>query len=163
MVLCAHRREWAITAGRECQVARGGRKPWTLQSSSVFIFVVVHSVVSDSATRRLQQARLPPHHQLPEFTQTHVHWVGDAIQPSHPLLSPSPPAFILPSTRVFSNESAFRIRWPKYWSFSIGPSNEYSGLISFRTDCPRDSQESSPAPQFLRTQPSLWPNSHICT
>ena len=155
---------------------------------------------------------LPVHHQLPDFTQTHVHWVGDAIQPSHPLLSPSPPTFnisqhqglfqwvsslhqirsdqslshvqlfatpwiaarqaslsitnsrsslrltfivsvmpsshlilwhpllllppIPPSIRVFSNESTLRMRWPKYWSFSfsISPSNEYSGLISFRMD-----------------------------
>ena len=78
---------------------------------------------------------LPVHHQLPEFSQTHVHWVGDAIQPSHPLSSPSPPWYI-PSIRVFSNESVLCIRWPKYWSFSfsISPSNEYSGLISFRMD-----------------------------
>ena len=62
------------------------------------------------------------------------HWVGDAIQPSHSLLSPSPPAFNLLSISVFSNESALCIRWPKYWSFSfkISSSNEYSGLISFR-------------------------------
>ena len=75
----------------------------------------------------------PVHHQLPEFTQTHVHQVGDAIQLSHPfLLQPS----IFPSIRVFSNELVFHIRWPKYWSFSfsISPSNEYSGLISFRMD-----------------------------
>ena len=79
---------------------------------------------------------LPVHHQLPEFAQTHVHWVGDAIQPSHPLSSPSPPPSIFPSIRVFSNESALRIRWPKYWSFSFNTSssNEYSGLISFRMD-----------------------------
>ena len=79
---------------------------------------------------------LPVHHQLPEFTQTHVHWVGDAIQPSRPLLSPSPPAPIPPSIRVFSNESTIHMRWPKYWnfSFSISPSNEHSGLISFRMD-----------------------------
>ena len=77
---------------------------------------------------------LPVHHQLLEFSQTHVHWVGDAIQPSHPLLSPSPPALNFPSIRVFSNESALRIRCPKYWSFSfnISPSNEHPGLISFR-------------------------------
>ena len=152
---------------------------------------------------------LPVHHQLLEFTQTHVHWVSDAIQPPYPLLSPSPPAFnlsqhqglfqwvssshpvpvqllgcaqlfvtpwtaacqaslsiinsqnlpkpksiesvmpsnhlilchplfllpsIFPSIRVFSNESALCIRWPKYWSFSfnISPSNEHPGLISFR-------------------------------
>ena len=77
---------------------------------------------------------LPVHHQLPEFAQTHVHCVGDAIQPSHPLPSPSPPAPIFPGIRVFSNESALRIRWPKYWSFSICPSNEYPGLISYRID-----------------------------
>ena len=79
---------------------------------------------------------LPVHHQLPEFTQTHVHWVGDAIQPSHPLSSPSPPAPNPHSIRVFSNESTLRMRWPKYWSFSfsISSSNEYSGLISFRMD-----------------------------
>ena len=67
---------------------------------------------------------------------TDVHHVSDAIQPSHPLLSPSPPAFNLSSFRVFSNESALHIRWPKYWSFSfnISPSNEHSGLMSFRMD-----------------------------
>ena len=63
-------------------------------------------------------------------------WVGDAIQPSHPLLSSSLPPSIFPNIRVFSNESALHIRWPKYWNFSlnISPSNEYSGLISFRMD-----------------------------
>ena len=61
---------------------------------------------------------LPVHHQLLEFTQTHVHWVCDAIQTSHPLSSPSP-ALIPPSIRVFSNESTLRMRWPKYWSFSF--------------------------------------------
>ena len=75
----------------------------------------------------------PVLHHLPEFAQTHVHWLGDAFQPSHPLSPSSPPASIFPSIRVFSSESALRIRWPKYWSFSfnISPSNEYSGLISF--------------------------------
>ena len=79
---------------------------------------------------------LPVHQQLPEFNQTHVHRVDDAIQPSHPLSSPSPPALNLPSIRVFSSESALCIRWPKYWSFSfnISPFNEHPGLISFRMD-----------------------------
>ena len=78
---------------------------------------------------------LPVYHQLLEFTQTHVHPVGDAIQPSHPLSSPSPPASVFPSIRVFSNDSAVHIRWPKYWSFSfISPTNEHPGLISFRMD-----------------------------
>ena len=76
------------------------------------------------------------HHQLPESTQTHVHQVGDAIQPSHPLSSPTPPAPSPPSIRVFSNESTLRMRWLKYWScsFSISPSKEHPGLISFRID-----------------------------
>ena len=78
----------------------------------------------------------PVHHQLPEFTQTHVHRVGDAKQPSHlcpPLLLPPS---IFPSISVSSSESVLHIRWPKYWSFSfsISASNEYSGLISFRMD-----------------------------
>ena len=79
---------------------------------------------------------LPVHHQLLEFTQTDVHWVRDAIQPSHPLLFFLLLPSIFPSIRVFSNESAPRIRWPKYWSFnfSISPSNEHPGLISFRMD-----------------------------
>ena len=78
----------------------------------------------------------PVHHQLPELAQTYIHRVTDGIQPSHPLLSLSPSAFIFPSIKVFSNESVLRIRWPKYWSFSfsIFPSNEYSGLISIRID-----------------------------
>ena len=73
----------------------------------------------------------PVHHQLLELAQTHVHWISDSIQPSHPLLP-----LIFPSIRVFYNESALHIRWPKYWSFSfsISPSNRYSGLISFRID-----------------------------
>ena len=79
---------------------------------------------------------LPVHQQLPEFTQTHVHRVSDAIQPSHPLSSPSPPAPNPSSIRVFSNESTLCMRWPKYWrfSFSISPSNEQPSLISFRMD-----------------------------
>ena len=78
----------------------------------------------------------PVHHQLLEFTQTHVH----RVQPSHPLSSPSPrppsTPSIFPSIRVFPNESVLHIRWPTYWSFSfsISPPNEYSGLISFRMD-----------------------------
>ena len=70
----------------------------------------------------------------PEFAQTHVHWAYPTISSSIPLLLLLPS--ILPSIRVFSKESALRIRWPKYWSFSfsISPSNEYSGLISFRIE-----------------------------
>ena len=75
-------------------------------------------------------------HYLLEFAPTHLHWVSDAIQPSLRLWSPSPLPLNFPSIRVFSNEVAFCIRWPKYWSFSfsISPSNECSGLISLRID-----------------------------
>ena len=79
----------------------------------------------------------PVHHQLPEPAQTHVHRVGDTIQPSNHLIRCRPlllPPSIFPSIRVFSNESVLCKKWPKYWSFSLGisPSNEYLGLISFR-------------------------------
>ena len=117
----------------------------------------------------------PVHHQLPEFIQTHVHRVGDAS--SHlilccPLLLLPP---IPPSTKVFSNESNLRMRWQKHWScsFSISPSNDHPGLISFRMDwleagspcSPRDSQEFSPTPQFksINSQLSSPSNSHIHT
>ena len=97
----------------------------------------------------------PVLHYLMEFAQTHACWVCDAIQPSHPLL----PLLLLPSVfpriRVFSSELALRIRWPQYWSFSISPSSEYSGLIFFRMDWldlltvqGTDCQESSLAPHF---------------
>ena len=78
---------------------------------------------------------LPVHHQLLEFTQTHIHRVGDAIQPSHPLSSPSPPAPNPCQHQSLSNESTLRMRWPKYWSFSFSiiPSKENPGLI-FRMD-----------------------------
>ena len=95
------------------------------------------------------------HHQLLELTQTHVHWVSDAIQQSHPLLSPSSPAFNLSQNQGLFNESVLCIRWPKYWSFSFrtSPSNEYSGLISFRMDwldllAVQGTLKSSPTPQF---------------
>ena len=85
-----------------------------------------------------QQARRLVLHHLPKLAQTPAHWVDEAIQPSHPLSSLLllPSAF--PSVRLFSNELALHIRWPKDWSFSfsfsISPSNEYSELISFRID-----------------------------
>ena len=116
----------------------------------------------------------PVHHQLPELAQTHIHRVSDGIQPSHLLhpllLLPS----IFPSTRVFSNESVLHIRWPKHWSFSfsISPSNEYSGLISFKIDrfdltvqgiLKIFSNTTVQKHQFLGIQLSLWSNSHIHT
>ena len=97
----------------------------------------VQSVMSNSLwPHGLSMPGFPVHHQLPEFTQTHVHWVGDAIQPSLPLLSPSPPAFNL-SQHGLSKWVSSSPQVAKYWSFSFSiiTSNEYSGLISFRMDC----------------------------
>ena len=103
---------------------------------------------------------LPVHHQLPRLAQTHVHLTGDAIQSSHSLLSPSPPAFDLSQHfPVFSNESVLRIRWSKYWSFSFNnsPSNDYLGLISFRMDWfdLLAVQGTSPTPQFKSINSSV--------
>ena len=116
---------------------------------------------------------LPVHHQLPEFT--HVHQVGDAIQPFHPLLSPSPPAPIPPSIRVFSNESTLLMRWPKYWGFNLAsvlPMNtqdwsplEWTGWISLQSKgltrvCSNTTVQKY---QFFSTQLSSQSNSHIHT
>ena len=117
----------------------------------------------------------PVHHQLPEFTQTHVHGVGDAIQPSHPLSSLLLLPPIPPGITVFSNESALRMMWPKYWSinFSISPSKEHPGLISFRMDwlnllavqgtLKSLLQTTVQKHQFFATQLSSQSNSHIHT
>ena len=118
-----------------------------LQSQHSFSARIINSAsVQLSSVQLLSRVRLcdpmdcstpgfSVHHQLQELTQTHVRGVGDAIQLCHPLFSLLLPS-IFPSIRVFSNESVLCIRWPKYWSFSfsISPSNEYSGLISFRMD-----------------------------
>ena len=113
------------------------------------------------------------HHYLPEFAQTYVHWVSDAIQPSHPLLSPPPPPSIFPSIRIFSNESALCIRWPKYWSFSIRPPNDIqdwfplglTGLISlhFKGFSRVFSNTIVQKHQFFGIHPSTWFTSHIHT
>ena len=99
------------------------------------ILLFSHQAMSDSVTPTDCMLGFPVPY-LPEFAQEHVHWIGDAIQPSHPLLYPSPPACNLSSIMGLSNELTVRVRWPKYWnfSFSIIPSSEYLGLISFRTD-----------------------------
>ena len=108
-----------------------------MTNSSVQFSSVTQSCLTLCDSMNHSTPGLPVHHQLPEFTRTHVHWVGDAIQPSHPLSSPSPTA-LNPSQHqgFFSNESTLCLRWPKYWrfSFSISPSNEHPGLISFRMD-----------------------------
>ena len=96
-----------------------------------------HSVVSNALQPHgLQNFSFPVCHQLMELAQTHAHHINDAIQPSYTLLSFLLLPLIFCSIRVFSNESVLLIRWPKYWSFSfsISPSNEYSGLISLKID-----------------------------
>ena len=129
--------------------------PWTSLNSAESMFnpfssvLFKRSVMSDSLQpHELQQhARPPCASPTPGVYQTHVHQVGDAIQPSHPLSSPSPPAPNPAQHQSFSNESALRMRWSKYWSFSlsISPSKEHPSWISVS---PRDSQESSPTPQL---------------
>ena len=106
-----------------------------MQNSTWHFSSVAQSCLNLANPMEYSMPGFPVHHQLPELTQTHVHRVSDAIQSSHPLSSLLLPS-IFPSIRVFSNESVLCIRWPKYWSFSfsINPSNEHSGLISFRMD-----------------------------
>ena len=118
---------------------------------------------------------LPIHHQVPEPTAIHVHSIGDTIQPSDPLSSLLLPPSIFPSIRVFSNESVFCIKCPKYWrfSFSISPSNEYSGLISIGLTGLISFQSKELSRIFSNTtvqkhplfgtQLSLYSNSHIHT
>ena len=97
---------------------------------------VAHSCLTLCDPMDSSMQGFPVHHQLLEPAQTHVHWVGDAFQPSHPLSSPSPPAFNLSQHQGLFQWVSSCIRWPKDWSFSlsISPSNKYSGLISFRMD-----------------------------
>ena len=109
------------------------RKKLKLETSAQFSC----SIMSDSLRHHgVQHTMLPCPSPTPELTQTQVHRVKDAIQPSHPLKSPYPPTFNISQHQVFSSESVLHIRQPKYWSFSfsINPSNEYSGVISFRID-----------------------------
>ena len=126
------------------------------------------AVMSDSLRpHESQHARPPCPSPTPEFTQTHVHRVSDAIQPSHPLLCLLLLPPIPPSIRVFSNESALRMRWPKYWSFSFSiiPSKEIPGLISLQSKGLSRvfSNTTVQKHQFFSAQPSSQSNSHIHT
>ena len=159
----------------------GVAKSWTrLNIFTFFSFFLQFSSVAQLCptlcdTMNCSTPGLPVHHQLPKFTQTHVHWVGEAIQPSHPLLSPSPPPPIYPSIRVFSNEPTLRMRWPKYWSFSFsiipskeqpGPSPlEWTDWISLQSKGLSRvfSNTTVQKHQFFSAQLSSQPNSHIHT
>ena len=128
-------------------------------SQNVSCYVFCCSVAQSCLTLcDLMDCSMPDFPVLPyllELAQTHVHWVGDAIQPSHPLLSPSPAFNLSQHQGLFQCVSSLHM-WPKYWSFSfsMSPSNVYSGFISFGIDCVwspcclRDSQECSSTPQF---------------
>ena len=126
--------------------------------------------VGDITSRHipLNQSLIWTDHQLPEFIQTHVHRVGDAIQPSHPLSSPFLLPSIPPSIRVFSNESPVHMTWPKCWSFSfnISPFNEHPGRVSFRIDwldILAVQGTHQPAPQFKSINSSALSFLHIST
>ena len=148
-----------------------------MPSIALASWVIVHPLSCVRLFLTLWTATFPILPYLLEFAQTHVHWVDDAVQPSHPL-SPPFSALNLLQNQGLSNESALHIRWPKYWSFSfsVSPSNEYSGLISFRIDWLTGliSLLSKRLTRvfisttvwkhhFFITQPSLWSSSHIST
>ena len=147
----------------------------SLQDTSVQFSRVAQSCPTLCNPMNRSTPGLPVHHKLLEFTQTYIHRVSDAIQPSHPLcpLLLLPP--IPPSIRVFSNESALLMRWPKYWSFSFSiiPSKEIPGLISFRMDwldllavqgtLKSFSNTTVQKHQFFSAQPSSQSISHIHT
>ena len=146
------RRKWQPTPAFLPGKSRGQRSlvgsQWGCQESDTTDQLSTHAKIlfqfSSVAQSRLTlcdpmdygRPNFPVCHQVPELAQTHVHWVDNAIQPSYPLLSLLFLTSIFPSIRVFSSKSVLRIRWPKYWSFSISisPSNEYSQLISLRMD-----------------------------
>ena len=146
--------------------------------SSVHFSSVAQSCLTLCNPMNSSMPGLPVHHQLPESTQNHVHWVSNAIQPSHPLLSPSPPTPNLSQHQgLFKWVSSLHQRWPKYWnlSFNISPSNEHPGLISFRMDWldlqgrslqPKGfsrifSNTTVQKPHFFGTQLSSQSNAHI--
>ena len=131
---CLYRQADTESQWYPCDKPGSARLPWdclSVQLSSVQLLSRVWLCVTPMDC---SMPGLPVHQQLPKLAQTHVHRVGDAIQPSHPLSSPSPPAFNLSQHKGLFKLVVFCIRWPKYWSFSfsISSSNEYSGLISFR-------------------------------
>ena len=148
--------EAGISAHREWCVQRRKRILWELQFSSV-----TQSCPTLCNPMNCSTPGLPVHHQLPEFTQTHVYWIGEAIQPSHPLLSSFPRPQPLPASESFPMSQLLCMRWPKYWSFSFSiiPSKEHRGLI-FRIDwldllAVQGTLKSSPTSQFKSINSSV--------
>ena len=150
-------------------------KKWVKYKASVQFSSVTQSCPTLCDPMNCRTPGLPVHHHLMEFTQTHVHQVSDAIQPSHPLLSPSTPAPNPSQHQRLFQWSTLRMRWPKYWSFSFSiiPSKEIPGLISLRMDwldllavqgtLKHLLQHHSSKAQFFGAQPSSQSNSHIHT
>ena len=152
----------------ESHAARQASLSITSDRSSLRLTSIESVMPSSHLPMNRSTPGLPVHHQLPEFTQTHVHLVGDANLCCPLLLLPP----VAPSIRVFSNESILHIQWPKYWSFSfsITPPNEFSGLISFRMDwfdllavSRAFSNTTVQKNQFFGSQPSLWSKTPIHT
>ena len=135
-----------------------------VQSSAIYIYTCIHDQSGSSVAQlcptlcdpmNRSMPGLPVHHQLPESTQTHVHRVSDAIQQYFPLLSPSPPALNLSQHQGLFKWVSSSHQVTKYWrfSFSISPSSEHPGLISFRMDwldllAVQGTLKTSPTPQF---------------
>ena len=139
-----------------------------------FCYSVAQSCLTLCDPMECSTPGFPVLHHLTEFAQTHVHWISNVIQPSCLLSTTSPPA-IFPSIRIFSNESALHIRWPKYWSFNFSISSFQLPMISFRMDWFHlravqrilksllQHHTSKVSILLAGAQPSLWSNSHICT
>ena len=158
--------------GSELWMSRiwGSNSNWYTFLVTMFVCSVAQLCLTLCKPMESSTPGFPVLHYLLEFAQMHVHWVSDAIQPSRPLSSPSPPAFNFPGIRIFSSESALWIRWPKYWSFSfrISPFNEYSGidwldLLVVQGTLKSILQHYSSKALILRFQSSLWSNYHIHT
>ena len=155
-----HARHYGMCCSRNCRNAKQFSICINLSLGSLMVQFssVAQSCPTLCNSMNHSTPDLPVHHQLPESLQTHVHWVGDAIQPSHPLYSPSPPALDLSQHQGLFKcvHSSHQVAKVLEFSFNISPSNEHPELISFRMligyPCsPRDSQESSPTPQFKST------------
>ena len=133
-------RDWANSLSLSIYMVKSNPENIVTWLSILLLNYICCSVAQSCLTLRepvdCSTPGFPVLHYLPEFAQIHIYWVDDAIQPSHSLLLLPLLPLIFPSIRVFSNELVLHIRCPKYWifSFSISPSNEYSGLISFRID-----------------------------
>ena len=162
---------WDFISGSKMRYIAGHQLSADLKQRTFYVIIQFSSGTQSCPTlcdpMNCSMPGLPVHHRLPEFTQTHAHWVGDAIQPSHPLSSPSPPAF-----NLSQHQGLFKWVSSSSFSFSISPSNEYSGLIFLRMDwldllavqgTLKSLLTTVQKHQIFGAQLSLWFNSHIQT